>query len=76
MNLLDSKLKRLLPPTKKEKEGCSTEIAIMKDRREWMKQNIIERLVSVDDGLVIQVKMNIPKPVFPPLRSTKNMDTV
>lgn len=55
MNLLNSKLKRLLPPTAKEREGCPRERAIMKDRREWMKQNIIERLVSVDDGLTINI---------------------
>ena len=57
MNLLDSKLKRLVPPTAKEREGCPRERAIMKDRREWMKQNIIERLGSVDDGLLIQVRV-------------------
>jgi hypothetical protein len=57
MQILDSKVKRLLPPTEREKQGCPTERAIMKDRREWMKQNIIERLVTVEDGLVINVRV-------------------
>lgn len=60
MDLLDSKLKRLIPKDDEDKERertCSGYRRELKSKREWMKQNIIERLASVDDGLVISVNL-------------------
>jgi hypothetical protein len=48
MNILNSKLKRLIPPTPKERT-CRTERMIQESKREWAK----ERALREDNGLVI-----------------------
>jgi hypothetical protein len=51
MNLLNSKIKRLIPITPKERT-CRTERMIMQSKREWAKERI-ERALREDNGLVI-----------------------
>jgi hypothetical protein len=51
MNLLNSKIKRLIPITPKERT-CRTERMIQESKREWAKERI-ERALREDNGLVI-----------------------
>lgn len=57
MDLLASKVKRLLPTEEKHKK-CKMEMDFLMLRREERKAKIARHLVRIDDGLVITVKLN------------------
>ena len=54
--ILDSKAKRIIPKTEDERT-CRNERLRQQAKREWVKENIIEHLRQVEDGMVINFRL-------------------